>query len=132
MDILNLTQTGSVAASPVRVAKVSVTTAPAPQGNSLPNEGQRRVQVESPPPANSSPQVDAAELNKLVEHANKTMQGRFNNLKFSVDAGTNINVVRIEDSETGELIRQVPSDAMLAIARALDEALKGMMLEEKA
>ncbi|VAX01582.1 hypothetical protein MNBD_GAMMA19-350, partial [hydrothermal vent metagenome] len=76
-------------------------------------------------------QPNTEELNKLVEQVNMTLQGRFSDLKFTVAEGTDINVVRIEDAETGELIRQIPSEAMVAIARALGEAQQGMMFEER-
>lgn len=131
MDISNLTQIASAAPSVTKVAGTSATTKSAPQGNSLPGLGQVPAAVETSASKETAAQLDSTELNNLVDKANETLQGgRFSNLKFTVAEGTNINVVRIEDTETGELIRQVPSETMIAIARAVDEALQGTMLKE--
>lgn len=134
MDISNVTQNGLATSSVAKSTKAAV------NGNSLPDAGQVSVRSgnlqdasvpSQPNNSASSPKPNSQELQNLVEQANVTLQGRFSDLKFTVAEGTDVPVVRIEDSETGELIRQVPSEAMVAIARALDEAQRGMMLEEK-
>lgn len=135
MDISNLTQAASVVPTVSKVASVPVTNKSAPQGNSLPVQGQVRAQSVTPetttPSATPPAVLNTDDLNLLVDKANQVLQSRSSDLKFSVDEGTNINVVRIEDSETGEIIRQFPSEAMLAIARALEEMRQGSMFEEK-
>jgi flagellar protein FlaG len=126
MDISNVNTTHSAAAV-VKATGAAVPRTPATQGNSLPLVGQDKVRLEKP-----ESQPTAAELRDLLGQANAALQARFSDLKFTVDEGTDINVVRVEDSETGEVIRQFPSEAMLAIARALADVEQGMMLEEKA
>lgn len=129
MNISDLTKTSLMTSPVTNVAgdsfrkQSSVTT-----GNSLPDA--RQVRVEAPLVTDSVP-FDSEELNKLVAQVNMTLQGRFSDLKFTVAEGTDINVVRIEDAETGKLIRQIPSEAVVAIARALDKVQRGMMFEEK-
>lgn len=54
-----------------------------------------------------------------------------NSLLFSVDDDTGKTVVRVADAQTGEIIRQIPSEEMLEIARSLDK-LQGMLLHQKA
>lgn len=133
MDISDVTKTNPVSPLVANVAGASLEETPsATVGNSLPDAGQVRVSAKAPQVANSAPPSSSEELNKLVEQVNVTLQGRSSDLKFTVAEGTDISIVRIEDAETGELIRQVPSEAMVAIARALDEAQRGMMLQEKA
>lgn len=134
MDVSNVTIKGSTAAS---VAPAVGTARPAGQGNSLPDVRQVEVRSETsqavtPQENTSVNQPNIAELRELVGQANEALQARFSDLKFTVDDSTNINIVRIEDSETGELIRQFPSEAMLAIARALDNMQQGSVFEEKA
>jgi len=133
MDVSNSTKAGPVAPSVVKVAtETSVASQSSTSlGNSLPDVRQVRASEEERPGAGPVSQPNTEELNNLVDQANVSLQGRFSDLKFTVAEGTDINVVRIEDAKTGELIRQVPSEAMVAIARALDEAQRGMMLEEK-
>ncbi len=120
MDVSDLIKTGSVTRQ-----------SPITSGNSLPDARQVRVRTEARQDVTPVSQPNTEELNKLVEQVNMTLQGRFSDLKFTVAEGTDINVVRIEDAETGELIRQIPSEAMVAIARALSEAQQGMMFEER-
>jgi len=124
MDVSDLIKSGPVTSS---VARQSSTTS----GNSLPDARQIRVRTEMRQDATTALQPKTEELNALVEQVNMTLQGRFSDLKFTVAEGTDINVVRIEDAETGELIRQIPSEAMVAIARALGEMQQGMMFEER-
>jgi flagellar protein FlaG len=42
-------------------------------------------------------------------------------LEFRVDADTGRTVISVRDSETGELIRQIPGDEVLRIAQAMKE-----------
>jgi flagellar protein FlaG len=55
-----------------------------------------------------------------------------NNLEFSIDDSTGQTVVKVVDSSTKELIRQIPSEEMLAIAKALDGEIKGLLVRNKA
>ncbi len=52
-------------------------------------------------------------------------------LQFSVDDATGKTVVRVVDAATQEVIRQMPSEEVLAVARALDR-LQGLLLKGKA
>ena len=54
-----------------------------------------------------------------------------NNLEFALDPSTGKTVVSIIDAGTQEVIRQIPSEEMLAIARAVDH-LQGTLLKAKA
>jgi len=53
------------------------------------------------------------------------------NLKFSVDEDTGKTVVKIVDSQTQEVIRQIPSEEAISIARTLDK-VQGLLLNGKA
>ena len=52
-------------------------------------------------------------------------------LEFKVDDETGTMVVKVIDRDTQELIRQIPSEEMLSLAKALD-TIKGMLLNQKA
>jgi len=52
-------------------------------------------------------------------------------LEFSVDADTNRIVVKVVDNETRELVRQIPMEEMLALAKAMNQ-LQGLLLRTKA
>ncbi len=133
MNVSNTTKVNLVASPVTTVTENSMSRqSSVVSGNSLPDAGQVRVRAEARQDTVSVSQSNIETLNKLVDQVNMTLQGRFSDLKFTVAEGTDINVVRIEDAETGELIRQIPSEAMVAIARALDEMQHGMVFEGKA
>ena len=52
-------------------------------------------------------------------------------LEFSIDPDTGRPVVKIIDSATRDLVRQIPMEEMLVLAKSLDQ-LKGLLLQTKA
>jgi flagellar protein FlaG len=52
-------------------------------------------------------------------------------VEFRSDAETGQIVVRVVNPDTGELLRQIPSQDAIALARALGK-LQGSFLEQKA
>jgi len=52
-------------------------------------------------------------------------------LKFTVDDKTGTVVVRVVDTETDQLIRQIPSEEMLAIARNMEQ-MQGLLVRREA
>lgn len=74
----------------------------------------------------------SAQLKEAVKAINRAMQQSNRNLEFSVDADTDRLVVKLTDGETGELIRQIPSEETLAISRSIGEFQQGMLLKQKA
>ncbi|WP_432743845.1 flagellar protein FlaG [Methylobacter sp. G7] len=69
----------------------------------------------------------AATGNSIFQSANR-------NLEFQVDDSTQKVVVKIIDSKTGDLVRQIPSEDMLAFVRRMQELEgdnQGTMLQDK-
>jgi flagellar protein FlaG len=66
--------------------------------------------------ANAGEESTVASAAKQIESFLKSM-GR--TLEFRVDAETNRTVVTVRDSESGEVIRQIPGDEVLQLARRL-------------
>lgn len=77
-------------------------------------------------------QPSAEQLKNVVDNINKTLKQANRNLEFSVDEGTNKQVVKLVDRETGDVVRQFPTDEMLAISRAIDQVQQGLLLKQKA
>lgn len=110
---------------------------------SITNGGQAAPLVEIKPQKSAAPvelpqqavkavaEVDIGTVKKSAESINKFMQQFNRNLQFSVDEETGTNVVRVIDSSSQEVIRQMPTEEMLAIAKALDK-LQGLLIREKA
>lgn len=77
-----------------------------------------------PPP--SSDQVQQA-----VKEVTAVTQAKASSLQFSIDEETGTTVVKIVDTETHNVIRQIPAEEILAIARSLDK-MAGLLLKQKA
>jgi flagellar protein FlaG len=132
MDITNLNVKDSVAPVVVKLLGAAGTNTPTTPGNSLPELGQIHSPAENSQDRFSATQANSQALHALLDEANNALSARNSNLKFTVAEGTDIRVIRIEDTQTGELIRQIPSEQMVAISNALEEFQRGTMLQEKA
>lgn len=75
--------------------------------------------------------VDQNQIRKALEEANRMAQSLGGSLEFSIDQRTGKALVRIIDTSTHQLIRQIPSEEMLAIARSLDK-LQGLLIKQQA
>jgi flagellar protein FlaG len=72
-----------------------------------------------------------AQVEHAVQSANQFLRQKSENLEFSVDEGSGHTVTRLVDKETNTVLRQIPSQEMLDIARALDR-VQGLLLKLKA
>jgi flagellar protein FlaG len=81
----------------------------------------------------ASQQPSSQQLQNAVDGINQAMRQSNQNLEFSVDPGTKKPIVKMVDTQTGELIRQFPSEETLAIARSIDQFLQrqGLLLNQK-
>ena len=82
-------------------------------------------------------EVSQEALEKAVSQLKAYVQNTQRDMDFSVDDVTGRVVVRVINSESEEVIRQIPSEEMLAISRHLSERLeseepKGFLIELKA
>lgn len=75
--------------------------------------------------------VNPASLKQATEKLNQAIKMMASNLQFVVDEDTGIDVVKVVDTDTKEVIRQFPSDEILAIAKAFDK-LQGLLVRDKA
>lgn len=71
------------------------------------------------------------DFRESVEAANRRMAGDGRSLDVLVDEQTRMLIVRINDRETGEQIRQVPPESALSITRNIDR-LTGILVDRKA
>jgi flagellar protein FlaG len=54
-------------------------------------------------------------------------------LEFSIDQDTKRTIIKLVESRTGDVIRQYPTEDMLAITRAIDQMQQhGVLLNQKA
>ncbi len=106
----------------------------APARRVVPDERPSPPSAPSPVEAASAPvSVPAPEqVKQAAQMINKAIQTFSSNLEFSVDdAAVGKTVVKVVDKETGDMIRQIPSEEALDIARALDR-LQGLLIRRQA
>lgn len=82
-------------------------------------------------PATGGAQPSRNEVEESVDTLNQFIKSLNNPMLFSIDEDTGKTVVKIVDSSTQEVIKQIPSEEILSIAKALDK-LKGLFIEQKA
>jgi flagellar protein FlaG len=72
------------------------------------------------------------QLKNVVDNINKSLRQSNRNLEFSVDDTTQRQLVKLVDTETGDVIRQFPSEEALSISRAIDQFQRGSLLKQEA
>lgn len=78
----------------------------------------------------SDPQELRRQLREATELLNRQMASNKRDLNFSVDEVTDKVVVTVKNSQSGEVVRQIPSEAALKLAQSLDD-MKGFLQDEK-
>ena len=71
------------------------------------------------------------QVEEAVKTVNEFLKPINNSINFSLDEDTGITVVKVIDVATKEVIRQIPSEEMLVIAKAIDQ-MKGLLVQQKA
>ena len=109
-----------------------------PQNNTAPATEPVRISAEAQPvtasPATEKQKtqpVDSKQLEAAVKQVQDFTHTLANELKFKIDEDSGRTVVKIVDSSTDEVIRQIPSEEMLVIAKALDK-IQGLLIKQKA
>lgn len=77
----------------------------------------------------------SAGLDEALRDLNGYVQNVQRNLQFNIDDDSGQTIIRVVDSETDEVIRQIPSEEVVALARhlkSMSEGEQGLFLQEKA
>lgn len=88
-----------------------------------------------PPEEATQTQPDKKELQEAVVQLNQHVQQIQRDLLFSVDDSSGRTVVQVVNSETDEIVRQIPSEEVLRILRHLQEQMdnsSGLIFETSA
>ena len=89
------------------------------------------VAVEAPEPLRIDPVKMGQQLAEVVSMLNRQMEQTKRGLGFSIDLVANVNVVTVRDTNTGSIVRQIPTQNVLNIAHSI-ESLKGILYSELA
>ncbi len=85
-----------------------------------------------PPLFKKDQPLTSQELEAVVIHLNDFLQNIQRELQFSVDEESGRNVVKVIDSLSDKVIRQIPSEDMLAVARRFQRDDSGLLANEMA
>lgn len=104
-------------------------TAVAPQGVT-PNVAGKPEQAKTETVKALSAEPKRDELEKAVTDIQEFVQAAQRNLDFSIDDSTGRVVVKVIATETGLMIRQIPSEAALKLAQSLSDA-SSLLFDDK-
>jgi len=99
---------------------------------------QKRQEVADSARANFAEQamVTREKLDKVVSELKEFVQTMQRDLNFHVDDATGRVVIRVVETSTNKVVRQIPEEEILSLARRLEEMLddmpKGVLLEGEA
>lgn len=88
----------------------------APRNGSAASKSSQNADSTSANGQTSNDQIKAA-----IATVNEAIESRNVQLKFEIDDQTKQIVTRVVDKTTGDLIRQIPSDVVLRLARAMSD-----------
>lgn len=71
------------------------------------------------------------ELGNAVADLNKVAQANAQGVRFSVDEDSGRTVVKVVDTQTDKILRQIPSVEALKLWRSIEQ-MQGVMLRDKA
>ncbi|WP_299791353.1 flagellar protein FlaG [uncultured Shewanella sp.] len=129
MDI-NFTSSSGTATAKAEIATATAK-AGAVEGAELePNTVIKAVE-EAEKSASEEPKLDEKELQSLVEDLSGMMSVMRKGLAFKIDEDSGTNVVSVMDIESGDLIRQIPNEEALKLARKLTE-VTGLLMQTEA
>ena len=70
-------------------------------------------------------------LREVVAAADRAVTALQNSVQLSLDSDSGQPIVRVVDTETGQLIRQIPTEEVLELRRALDR-IAGLLIHRTA
>lgn len=112
-----------------------------------PSSVTRKVQMQESAAAQADPQISAdtqsekgksdsnlGAVKQAVEKGNSLFQAAKRSLQFEVDDATKEVVVKIVDSDSGEVVRQIPAEETLEFIKRMQEleGQQGSMLQDRA
>lgn len=117
---------------------------PDPMPRAIPERSSHATEIKVHPPSEQQPlaagtsqpkekergnrEVEPQQLVDAVQSINDFLQNMRRELQFSIDEATGQTVIKVMDMESEKVIRQIPSEEVLALAqRVAEEGEKGMM-----
>ncbi|NMF91334.1 flagellar protein FlaG [Aromatoleum petrolei] len=113
-----------------RLSDTAQSAPPVPESQAGRLDGTSAVSLQRPPQLSGTPS-DPSQVQQALDEVRKALAPVAQNLLFSLDDDTGRTVIKIIDSSTDEVIKQIPSEEILAISKALDK-LQGLLVKQQA
>jgi flagellar protein FlaG len=96
-----------------------------PAGKALPSEGKEMpsVAVKAAPPV---PEFEPKDLDKAIAELQDFVDGLGRSLSFRRDESIEKSVITVRDTQTNQVVRQIPSEEVVAISRQIREEMMEM------
>jgi flagellar protein FlaG len=144
MNTISASAKGAPVAAPLPKAAGAPAAAPQPKVQAPVKAPMPEVKVDAAASAAAEATKAKADVNvqqyaqvtkEVMAHAAEQIQGYLKesgrNLNVSVDESTGYYVARVVNPETGEVVRSLPSEETLRIARNIDQ-MRGMLVNQRA
>jgi flagellar protein FlaG len=75
------------------------------------------------------PKQERAKLQQAVDQLNSQMKEKNRDLSFNLDERVNRTIITVKKMETGEVVRQIPTEEVLKMAHSIED-MKGLLFNE--
>lgn len=100
--------------------------------NGVSNAYTKEIEANAAEEKSSQPakELSKAEIVKVAQQLQEFVKSLNRNVQFSVDENSGRDVISVVEVDTGELIRQIPSEEVLKLASSISKAA-GLIVQEK-
>jgi flagellar protein FlaG len=100
-------------------------------GNMLPQSGTKTGTLVDQKGIAEARELSQEDVSKAIQNLNDYTQNTQRQLHFNVDEETGRTIIKVVDTETDEVIRQIPSEEIMVLARNVHKASeeKGTLFE---
>lgn len=126
MSIQSISSTAPAFSPGSGEVKAAPAGAPNPEAASVKEPASARAEASNKPEKPSD-----KTLHEAVDRVAKFVSQSNSEISFTIDTKSGDNIVKVIDSASKEVIRQMPSEEVVAISQALDK-LQGLFVRDKA
>ncbi len=96
----------------------------------VPAPGAAPANIPSANGGNDAPQM--ADVERLVERLRDYVQSMDREVQFTIDKESGYTVIKVVDPVNQKVIRQIPAEVTLRLARHLEKSAQGLLFADKA
>ena len=129
-------QPTTAGASSAMLAQAAVASTAAPKAAAQAQQAAKAVApVAKPAPTQKvdlgyDPDKERAQLQKAIDQLNDQMKDKNRDLSFSLDERIHRTIITVKKLETGEVVRQIPSEEFVKLAHSLED-MKGLLFNKE-